>query len=676
MLAMAAIAVACSQTAPQLAGPAETRSDAVSDAPAVASPATPPAASAPRVLSPVPSASPPEVVVRKPETAPTPAPTPTPEPPAPPRSGSSLVIVDAHDEPPDRDLFALALRLGGAEGGGAQSRTVNPQGVEYYVGHQQSFFVTNLSTNETYETVATLRFVGDHAYWYVDDQAEVLEDDLVRASEAFEGNIRPVLTNAFRDIWTPDVDNDPRLTILNTPLSGGVLGYFGSQDEYPRATHPHSNEREMIYMNIGSLKMGSPAYMSVLAHEFQHAVHWNTDAGEDAWINEGLSEIANELVGNTSFFVNIFLRNQGKQLNFWPDIPGATGPYYGGATLFLTYLAQHYGGYEGLRRLAEIELDGINGIDEYLSPYGVSFEDVFKDWVIANYLDTAEGPYSYPDRAVKVQDLDILLTYGENAGILPQFSARYVDLRLESGDALVSFQGNPRVRQVGTTCRSGRLCWWGNVGDSIDSTLTREFDLTSVEEATLEFWTWYDIEEDWDYAYVEASRDGGKTWDILEGANTTLDNPVGNSYGAAWTGRSGEWTRESIDLSDYAGARVLVRFEYITDDAVNLDGIVFDDIAVPEIDYFDDVEGPSDWLAEGFQRIDNELPQNFVVQVIEIALDGSFSVRELTLDEERGGELLVRGFGTRLENAVVVVTPVTRHTYQPATYELTVSPRP
>ena len=119
-----------------------------------------------------------------------------------------------------------------------------------------------------------------------------------------------------------------------------------------------------------------------------------------------------------------------------------------------------------------------------------------------------------------------------------------------------------------------------------------------------------------------------------------------------------------------------MRFEYITDDAVNLDGIVFDDIAVPEIDYFDDVEGPSDWLAEGFQRIDNELPQNFVVQVIEIALDGSFSVRELTLDEERGGELLVRGFGTRLENAVVVVTPVTRHTYQPATYELTVSPRP
>ncbi|MCH8063787.1 MAG: immune inhibitor A, partial [Chloroflexi bacterium] len=146
------------------------------------------------------------------------------------------------------------------------------------------------------------------------------------------------------------------------------------------------------------------------------------------------------------------------------------------------------------------------------------------------------------------------------------------------------------------------------------------------------------------------------------------------SYGHGWTGRSGKWISESIDLSDYAGGRVLVRFEYITDDAVNLDGIVFDDIAVPEIDYIDDVEGPAGWLAEGFKRIDNELPQEFVVQVIEIALDGSSTVRELILDEERSGELLVTGFGTRLENAVVVVTPVTRNTYQPATYKLIVSP--
>ena len=41
-----------------------------------------------------------------------------------------------------------------------------------------------------------------------------------------------------------------------------------------------------------------------------------------------------------------------------------------------------------------------------------------------------------------------------------------------------------------------------------------------------------------------------------------------------------------MDLSDYAGEEsVLLRFEYITDDGVNLDGILIDDVAIPEIDF-------------------------------------------------------------------------------------------
>ena len=46
--------------------------------------------------------------------------------------------------------------------------------------------------------------------------------------------------------------------------------------------------------------------------------------------------------------------------------------------------------------------------------------------------------------------------------------------------------------------------------------------------------TWYDIESGWDYAYVEASTDGGKLWQILNGKYATTDNPVGNAFGAGW----------------------------------------------------------------------------------------------------------------------------------------------
>ena len=37
------------------------------------------------------------------------------------------------------------------------------------------------------------------------------------------------------------------------------------------------------------------------------------------------------------------------------------------------------------------------------------------------------------------------------------------------------------------TPRSGEACWWSNDGDGIDTTLTRRFDLTGVDTATLRF---------------------------------------------------------------------------------------------------------------------------------------------------------------------------------------------
>ena len=211
----------------------------------------------------------------------------------------------------------------------------------------------------------------------------------------------------------------------------------------------------------------------------------------------------------------------------------------------------------------------------------------------------------------------------------PQLSARYYEVRLPEGDAAMEFEGEATVAQVGTECHSGRFCWWSGNGDSIDTTLEREFDLSGVESAMLEFWMWYEIEEDWDYAFVSVSTDGGEMWTTLDGEHTTREDPLGANYGAGITGISGsnrgggksaEWVRERMDLSEYAGAggeSVLVRFEYITDEGVNLDGIVIDDIAVAELGFADDVETNGDWQANGFRRIDNVLPQAFVLRLIE-----------------------------------------------------------
>ena len=619
-----------------------------------------------------------------PVLTPTPAPTATPTPELPP------ITVPMQDEPPVRDLFALAQRFGRAEAGGAPlTRTLPPDPDCCDVGHRKRFFVTDLIERRVYEVDAELLVVSENAYWYADEETELTAQELERTADVFEREIRPSIVTAIGDIWKPGVDGDPRLTVLHTPLVAAA-GYFSSSDSYPRATHPHSNEREMIVMDGEWLRPGSREYFSVLAHEFQHAIHWNLDQGEDVWVNEGMSEVATEIAGYEASFVDIFLQRPESQLNFWPDEPRDTLSHYGGATLFVEYLAEHYGGDDVLSELAREPLDGVNGVGHYLSQYGVGFADVFADWVVANFLDgkldwladtsldDQLDAYRYSGRSVELHRVRHTEGAFEETATLPQLSARYYEVRLPEGDAAMEFEGEATVAQVGTECHSGRLCWWSGNGDSIDTTLEREFDLSGVESAMLEFWMWYEIEEDWDYAFVSVSTDDGEMWTTLDGEHTTREDPLGANYGAGITGnsgggKSGEWVRERMDLSEYAGAggeSVLVRFEYITDEGVNLDGIVIDDIAVAELDFADDAETDGEWTANGFRRIDNVLPQAFVLRLIEFGRDGGVSV-----SEPPGASFSIAGFGERLDYAVLVVAPMTHTTYQPAGYTLRVEAR-
>ena len=469
--------------------------------------------------------------------------TPTPEP--------ILSAAPTADDPPVRDLFTLAQRYGRADAGGVPlTRTLPPDPECCEVGHRREFFVTDLIQRRNYTVDAELLAVSENAYWYADVETKLTAQEMEQTADVFEREIRPPIVDAIGDIWKPGVDGDPRLVVLHTPLVAAA-GYFSSSDSYPRATHPHSNESEMIVMDGDWLRPGSRQYFGVLAHEFQHAVHWNLDIGEDVWINEGMSEVATELAGYEASFVDVFIQYPEVQLNYWPDEPRDTIPHYGAATLFVEYLHEHYGGDDGLAELAGESGDGVNGVESYLSQYGVSFIDVFADWVVANFLDgeldwradaSADEQleaYRYPGRSVGLRRVRHADGDFEETATQPQLSARYYEVRLEEGDAHVEFEGEATVAQVGTDCHSGRYCWWGGNGDSIDTTLEREFDLSGVDAATLEFMVWHEIEEEWDYAYASVSTDGGETWTTLDGEHTTREDPLGANYGAGFTGLSG-----------------------------------------------------------------------------------------------------------------------------------------
>ncbi len=599
--------------------------------------------------------------------APTPSPStlPSPTPPPPPDETRPL----------DRDLLELAVRLGRT--GGPLPPVAHQEPPVYREGQQHEFTVMDALVPSLRTVNATLRLITPHAYFYFQDGLDVSQEDIEEAGRDFEEIVYPTVTRYFGQEWTPGVDSDQHITLLHADLPG-LGGYFSDGDEHPRAACPASNEREMIYLNVSGLRPGSDGYNGLVAHELQHLVHWKADPTEETWVNEGLSEMARELAKGSPGAAPIAVAAPDTQLNAWEPLGAGNAPHYAASHLFVRYLLEHHGGWEDARRLAQEPADGIEGIDAYLAPFGVTFEEVFADWLVANYLDDPEGgPYSHADAEVEVSSAITLADYGEGEDSVHQFAADYIEVKLGEGDAVFSFDGGEAVKAIANEPHSGRGQWWSGRGDAIDSTLTGEFDLTGLESATLTFWTWYDIEKHWDYAYVMASSDGGGTWQILRGRQTSDENPLGLAYGPAYTGKSGDgdspaWVEESIDLSPFAGQKILLRFEYITDEGVNLDGWAIDDIAIPELAFLDDGEEDHPWRAQGFQRLTAPLPQRFIVEVIEMG--ETTSVQPLPLDEINRGEVRLSGFGSSLDKAVIVVAAASDGTTQTAAYRYSLRP--
>ncbi len=595
----------------------------------------------------------------KPAATPTHEPSPTAEP-------DGVALPDA----PDRDLYELArsLLLKTAD---PVPKIVNPSPISYEEGRTDTFNVTNLSSLNVYSSRATLRLVSPRAYWYVEEGIDVSGSDLEKAARAYEEEIYPRVTAAFGREWTPGVDNDPHLTILHARIRG-ASGYFSSVDEYPANVRKNSNQREMIYMDAGSLKVGSRTYLGVLAHELQHAIQWNGDRTEESWINEGLAEVAKSIAGYDPTTPRAFLRSPTISVVNWPD---HVTSYYGASFLFLDYLATHYGSHGDLIDLVKEPLDGIAGIDAYLARLGFqeTFRDVFRDWVVTNYLDEpGGGRYGYPDRDVELRVEAHISDHRVWESSIPQYSAEYVSIDINKGDIEVRFEGSPGTPLLPAEVDPGG-CWWGNRGDSISSTLTRPLDLTGVDRATLSYRVWFDTEEQWDYVYVEVSTDGGATWDVVEAPGTSSEDRLGNSYGPGYTGDSGGWIREEVDLTAYAGRRILLRFHNVTDEGINEIGVCLDDFAVPEIGFSDGGGMDSEWVAEGFLLIDNQVPQDYIVQIIEVG--DETRVVEMDLDEKGRGVSVIRDLG-RLDDLIVVVAALAPKTLQEAPYTLTIGPVP
>ena len=142
--------------------------------------------------------------------------TPTPSTPAAaPPTATPLVPQIGGDTPavlqqtniPVYDPYEFTLRM---EGRSIPTTLPGPAGARQ-VGEQDLFWV-----NSDRETPATLRYVTEHAYFWVETGMSYNQNDLVTLATTFETMIYPQTRALFGSEWTPGVDGDPHLYIVYT----------------------------------------------------------------------------------------------------------------------------------------------------------------------------------------------------------------------------------------------------------------------------------------------------------------------------------------------------------------------------------------------------------------------------------------------------------------------------
>ncbi len=584
---------------------------------------------------------------------------------------------------PIADLRDLAIRFKGLPANTPlKNCTTAPV---YNVGDQEQFSVMNAATGIPFLVTATLIAKNDTSYMWLDNRwlNAVNHDALARSAQTFNDHIVPRDHALFGLENSPGIDCDPRIHILNTSGTGAG-GYFSSVDQVTRQVRADSNEKDLLYIdiegNLGPNSVGTALYNGTIAHEFQHLITNHQDGNEDTWIGEGMSDLAIYLNGEDPGADAVAAQSPDIQLNAWPDGGPASLANYGTAFSFMLYFWDRYGD-AGVRALAAEPANGLAGVQNVLDKIdpGKQVDDLVADWLIARLLDDPSldsGRYGYTQaNRVKVEPRQTIDHYpfSEDAQV-HQYAGDYTELH-GSRDVTIDFAGSTKAQLLAAAPHSGQYFMWSNRGDVADLHLQHEFDLSSVKNATLKYWAWYDIEKNFDYGYLSVSEDGGQTWHLLKAPSMTDSNPSNNSYGWGYTGKSGggdqaEWIQESVDLTPYAGKKIIVAFDVINDLAVNRPGLALDDVEVPEINYRTDFEqDDGGWQSAGWIRTDNFVPQKYVVQLVSFGQDGQVSVSQLPVNEDNTAHWDIPL--SQLEKAIIVVSPMALKTTEVAHYNWT-----
>jgi immune inhibitor A len=431
-------------------------------------------------------------------------------------------------------------------------------------------------------------------------------------------------------------------------------------------------------------------YESVFAHEYQHLLHDDYDPDEVTWLNESLSMFAEYLTG---YVVNAdnyttFQEMPENSLVAWGDQGGEEiVADYGIAFLYQMYLYEKFG-QEFIQAEFHNPDNGITSVNSTMASNRKwrksSFAETYHDFSVAVLIDSSQNKYKYGFKALDV-GIDIGTPDSPNPEAFdtpgaPPWGADYIWLTGSPKKFSKLVFNGVDLSQSPTPWTSVDGMLYSGTGDEVDNWAIFE----AVGGGTLAFDTYWDLEDYWDFAFVQVSTDGGITWTSLENEYTTYDHDP-NAYPTVVDNLPGitSWScyladdpcvvNMSFDLSAYDGQDILVAFRLVTDWATHFEGWYIDNVYVNNTLISDGTD------ASIFKDISELFPidNNFTVTVVGKRGWGKWSqyqVQTMKLDDmtEEGMIALRKVFGWS-DNAVMIVTfdaPEGYNKYADYTYEV------
>lgn len=342
--------------------------------------------------------------------------------------------------------------------------------------NQKEFWALNLenfSDPSFYLITATLRKTGNKVKIWVEDSSWdssfVTQTEVDAIYEALEISTSPTSLDRDKGIVEienllfgdpPNKDGDGIIDFLILDIKDSfdpdegnfsfIAGYFFPVDQQNKSANQFSNEMDLLYLDstpgiFYDENRGTATVLSTTSHELQHLIHYNYDIDEEDWLNEGLSEIASLYCGYGISFPYLYLKNTNIALMSWSDEVSD----YSRVNLWTLYVSEQVG-LDFIKNLAQNSLNGVSAYQQLLPSFtSLNFDDVFKNWTIANYVNNTafDDRYGYQNflaKGYRAADTETIYQFPDSRVIsLEKYGTQY--LRFRGDDTLeVNFSNLPQ----------------------------------------------------------------------------------------------------------------------------------------------------------------------------------------------------------------------------------------